>query len=69
MPNVMYGTPSRQRSAGFGVSRGRLPGATTFGIAGSRLACDPRSEMWSPSPGITAPLPYPSLGVAENALP
>src|SRR5215467_15733648 len=62
--------PSRPRaSAGFGVSRGRLPGATEAGSAGSAHDCEPREEGHSPVPGITGVLLETSLGVAENALP
>src|SRR3954465_7210181 len=54
---------------GFGVSRGRLPGARQAGCAGSVQDCMPRDEGARPVPGITGPLIAPSLGVAEKLLP
>ena len=62
--------PSGPRaSAGLGVSRGRLPGATEAAIEGSAHDCEPREEGHRPVPGITGVLLETSLGVAENTLP
>src|ERR1700755_1924675 len=55
--------------AGFGVSRGRLPGATPAGCAGSGRLCEPRPDGVIPRPGTTGTLPEPSDGVALDALP
>ena len=38
---------------GAGVSRGRLPGATTLGCPGSSHPCEPRGETTQPTPGMT----------------
>jgi hypothetical protein len=56
-------------SAGLGVSRGRLPGATEAATAGSAQDCEPREDGHSPVPGITGVLAETSLGVAEKTLP
>ena len=55
--------------AGFGVSRGRLPGATPLGCDGSGRDCSPRRLGTIPRPGITGEVEAPSEGVAENELP
>src|SRR3984957_18844839 len=68
-PNGMIHLPSRLTIDGFGVNRGRLPGARHAGCAGSVQDCMPRDEGAMPVPGITGVLIAPSLGVAENALP
>jgi hypothetical protein len=62
--------PSRVTTmAGFGVSRGRLPGATPLGCFGSGRLWLPREEGVMPSPGIIGEAEDPSDGVALNALP
>src|ERR1700710_2489542 len=68
-PNGMYALPLRSASAGLGVRRGRLPGATDAGCEGSHHDCEPRDDGHNPVPGITGVDDEPSLGVAENALP
>src|SRR5215471_10449829 len=55
--------------AGFGVRRGRLPGATPAGWRGSGRLCEPRPDGVMPRPGTTGTLPLPSDGVALNASP
>src|SRR5262245_26522794 len=55
--------------AGLGVRRGRLPGASAAGCAGSVQFCEPREDGQSPVPGMTGVPLAPSLGVVENALP
>ncbi len=69
VPKGMRSAPPRNAIAGAGVSRGRLPGATTLGWAGSSQPCDPRGETTHPTPGTTGPSTLKSLGVAEKALP
>ena len=69
VPNGMTQPSSRTAIAGFGVSRGRLPGATPDGMRGSGRDCVPRTDGTMPRPGITGELQEPSDGVAENALP
>src|ERR1700733_1554736 len=62
--------PSRcNKMAGFGVSRGRLPGATAAGCRGSVRLCDPRDEGTIPSPGTIGDVFELSDGVALKALP
>src|SRR5262245_2301602 len=68
-PKGMYAFPSRSSIAGLGVRRGRLPGASAAGCAGSVHDCEPREDGQSPVPGITGVALEPSLGVVENALP
>src|SRR5688500_6422448 len=68
-PKGMYTLPFFSASAGLGVSRGRLPGASAAGCAGSVQDCEPREEGHSPVPGMTGVPLDPSLGVVENALP
>jgi hypothetical protein len=64
------GLPSgRIASAGLGVSRGRLPGATDDACAGSAQFCEPREDGHKPVPGITGVSNDVSLGVAENTFP
>ena len=65
----MTKAPSRIASAGLGVRRGRLPGATLDECAGSAQDCEPREEGQSPVPGITGVSKETSLGVAEKTLP
>src|ERR1700755_3543102 len=54
---------------GFGVSRGRLPGATSDGCRGSAHDWEPREEGAMPVPGITIVSLDTSLGLMEIALP
>src|SRR6516165_1694893 len=54
---------------GFGVSRGRLPGATADGCRGSAHDCEPREEGDRPVPGMTIESLDTSLGLMEIALP
>src|SRR4051794_10278587 len=69
VPNGMTPPLAVTSSAGLGVSRGRLPGATPAGCLGSGRLCDPRPDGAMPSPGTTGTLPHPSDGVALKALP
>src|SRR6201999_3603583 len=69
VPNGMTPPAPVTTIAGFGVSRGRLPGATPAGCFGSGRLCDPRLDGAIPSPGTTGTLPAPSEGVALNAFP
>src|SRR5262245_27012292 len=55
--------------AGFGVSRGRLPGATHDAWPGTAHDWVPRDDGQNPRPGITGLSHDASLGVAEHALP
>src|SRR5690348_4339437 len=68
-PNGMYALPFFRASAGLGVRRGRLPGATDAGSFGSHQDCEPRDDGHRPVPGMIGVAEEPSLGVAENALP
>ena len=68
-PNGITEPSSRTAIAGLGVSRGRLPGATPAGWAGSGRDCRPRSDGTMPRPGITGAVLEASDGVAENVLP
>src|SRR5918911_5041189 len=68
-PNGIKSLPSFKAIAGFGVRRGRLPGASAAGCSGSVHDCDPRDEGQKPVPGMTGVALDPSLGVVENALP
>src|SRR5215210_4908083 len=68
-PKGMYTFPFFKVSAGLGVRRGRLPGASAAGCAGSVHDCEPRDEGHNPVPGMIGVPLDPSLGVAENALP
>src|SRR5262245_32123789 len=68
-PNGITRPSSPTAIAGFGVNRGRLPGATPAGCAGSGRDCSPRRLGTIPVPGITGEVEAPSDGVAENALP
>ena len=65
----MNARPPRSTMDGAGVSRGRLPGATTLGWPGWSHPCEPRGETTQPTPGITGESTPGSLGVAEKALP
>src|SRR4051812_920112 len=65
----MYALPFFSASAGLGVRRGRLPGATDDGCVGSPHDCVPRPEQRIPTPGTIGVLFEPSEGVHENALP
>src|SRR5262245_17663998 len=69
VPKGMARPSGPRASAGFGVSRGRLPGATEAGIAGSAHDWEPGEDGHRPVPGITGVLLETSLGVAENTLP
>src|SRR6476620_7263647 len=69
VPNGISTLPFLNASAGFGVSRGRLPGPTEHGCVGSDHDCVPRPEHTKPTPGTVGELFDPSEGVAENALP
>src|SRR5438874_10407098 len=67
---IGIGLPSgRIAKAAIGVRRGRLPGATLDGCAGSAQLCEPRDDGHKPVPGITGVSNDGSLGVAENTLP
>src|ERR1700722_11998274 len=68
-PNTNTEPSSRIAIAGFGVRRGRLPGATPEGWLGSGRDCTPREDGTRPVPGITGELVDASDGTAENALP
>src|SRR6185295_8503860 len=68
-PNGMNQVFPRRASAGFGVRRGRLPGATDDAWPGTAHDCEPRVEGTKPSPGITGPSHDESLGVADMTLP
>src|SRR5687767_430036 len=61
--------PRRSAMAGFGVRRGRLPGATDDGCPGTAHDCEPRADGTKPSPGMTGLSHDTSLGVADTALP
>src|SRR5262245_27874338 len=65
----MSARPFFNARAGFGVRRGRLPGATEHGCVGSAQDCEPRPDARMPTPGMIGELFEPSLGVHENALP
>jgi len=70
VPKAMKARPSRSTKDGAGVSRGRLPPATSLAWPGSSQPCEPRGETTQPTPGITGESTPPgSLGVAEKALP
>ena len=58
-PNDINGAPLRVRNAGMIVWKGRLPGATTLGLRGSRLKPLPRFCSETPHPGTTTPEPKP----------
>src|ERR1700757_4029517 len=60
---------SRNTITGFGVSRGRLPGATEEGCRGSAHDWEPREEGAKPVPGMTMVSLDTSLGLMEIALP
>src|SRR5688572_17937035 len=68
-PNGIANLPRRIASAGFGVNRGRLPGATDDGWPGTAHDCEPRVDGTKPRPGMTGPSHDESLGVAEHTLP
>src|SRR3974390_927528 len=69
VPNGITPPAAVTTIAGFGVSRGRLPGATPAGGAGSGRLWEPRPDGGVARPGTTGTLPLPSDGVALNALP
>src|ERR1700733_13079658 len=69
VPNGITPPDSVTSSAGLGVRRGRLPGATPAGWRGSGRLCDPRPEGAMPSPGTTGTFRDPSDGVALKAFP
>src|ERR1700759_3132093 len=60
---------SRNTITGFGVNRGRLPGATEEGCRGSAHDWEPREEGAKPVPGMTMVSLDTSLGLMEIALP
>src|ERR1051325_9007999 len=68
-PNGMNQLVPRRASAGFGVRRGRLPGATHDAWPGTAHDCEPRVDGTKPSPGITGASHDESLGVADITLP
>src|SRR5439155_11660430 len=59
----------RRASAGFGVRRGRVPGAGHPACSGFANDCEPRVDGTQPSPGMTGPSHDESLGVADITLP
>src|SRR5581483_9571481 len=69
VPNGIARPSGPRASAGLGVSRGRLPGATEEGSAGSAHDWEPREDGHRPVPGMTGVLLETSLGVAEKTLP
>ena len=69
VPNGMARPSGPSASAGLGVSRGRLPGATEAVCDGSPQDCEPREDGHNPVPGMTGVLLETSLGVAEKTLP
>src|SRR5689334_9166221 len=69
VPNTNTDPSSFSAIAGFGVRRGRLPGATPEGWRGSGRDWTPRVDIISPVPGTTGHAQFPSEGVAEIALP
>src|SRR5262245_25424632 len=69
-PNGISHAPRpRMARAGFGVRRGRLPGATHEACPGTAHDWHPRDDGQNPSPGITGLSQDASLGVADMALP
>ena len=62
-------SPSRRASAGFGLRRGRFPGAAALGCPSSSQLCEPRLETVQPTPGMIGVSAEGSEGVAEKALP
>src|SRR5947208_17152376 len=68
-PNGMNQVLPRRASAGFGVRRGRLPGAGQEACSGLANDCEPRVDGTKPSPGMTGPSHDESLGVADITLP
>ena len=69
LPNGITLPSAAKAMAGFGVSRGRLPGATADGWPGTPQDWQPRVDGTSPVPGTTGASNALSLGVAETALP
>ena len=69
VPKGMTPPPAVTIIAGLGVSRGRLPGATPQGCAGSGRLWLPRLLGMMPRPGTTGEFQDPSEGVALKALP
>ena len=55
--------------AGFGVNRGRLPGAISDACPLTANDCDPLAEGQKPKPGITGLSKETSDGVMEQTLP
>src|SRR5262245_5303956 len=68
-PNGMAQRPRRSAIAGFGVSLGRLPGATHEAWPRTAQDCEPRVDGQKPRPGMIGPSHEESLGVADMALP
>ena len=69
VPNGISSLPPVNAMAGAGVSRGRLPGATTLACAGSSQPCEPRGDTTQPTPDTAGESTLGSLGVAEKPLP
>ena len=61
--------PGHLAKAGFGVRRGRFPGATEEAWPGTAHDWEPREEGQKPVPGMTGDSHDTSLGVAEKQLP
>ena len=68
-PKGMSALPSLMRSAGFGVRRGRLPGAIAEGCPGVVQSCAPRVETIMPKPRTSGAPSAGSDGVAAKAFP
>ena len=69
VPKGMTQRPGDMARQGFGVSRGRLPGARQEGWPSTAHDCAPRDETASPVPGTTGVSQLVSDGVEHNALP
>ena len=65
VPNAMKSLPSLNAREGFGVRRGRLPGATTLGCPGVKRDWQPRPDTAKPRPGMTGVSYCGSDSVAE----
>ncbi len=68
-PKGMSQRPRRMAIAGFGVRRGRLPGATDDACPRTAQDWQPREDGQNPRPGMIGLSHEASLGVAETALP
>ena len=69
VPKGMMPPPGVSARAGIGVNRGRLPGASPAGWAGSVRFCDPRLDTTMPRPGTIGELQDPSEGAQLKAAP